>query len=363
MTKNNNRRSTIRTVAEYLNLSPTTVSLALRGDPSIPLETRNRVLAAAKELNYHYVSRARKSTERERLKRLVYCVKDYGDHPVVANPFYGQVLNGVQQACQEQNISLSFLAMDHDYPDHLELPPALTHDIDGILMSSPYTERVINRVAKVSGVPIVLIDNTFPSSPYDTVMADDFGGGYQITRHLLELGHTHIRLITGFTLNPDVPPSFKERYRGYSAACHDAGVTPLAAAFIPQEIEPNSIGRMDLYVQWLQSLIDAEPCLTAFFGAGDVFAIRTLQSLQSLGYNVPDDFSVIGYDDYEMASLINPPLTTIHSYKRALGAIAVRQLLMRIAGDDAPPLYIKVGVNLRVRGSSGGARNAAKVEA
>jgi LacI family transcriptional regulator len=353
MSKSNNRRSTIRTVAEFLNLSPTTVSLALRGDSSIPPETRNRVLVAAKELDYHYVSRVRKTPERERLKRLVYCVKDYGDTPAVANPFYGQVLNGVQQACQEQHVSLSFVTMVHDYPDSQELPPALTHDVDGIIMSSPYTANVLERVARVSGCPIVLIDNTFPGSPYDTIMADDFGGGYQVTQHLLELGHTHIQMITGFTLNPDVPPSFQERYRGYCAACEAAGVEPLLPALIPPEVEAHNIRRMDLYESWIQSLIVADPHLTAFFGAGDVYAIRTLQSLQSLGYQVPDEFSVVGYDDYETSSLVNPPLTTIHSYKRAMGAAAVRQLLARIAGDDMPPLYITVGVNMRVRTSSG----------
>lgn len=353
MSKNNNRRSTIRTVAEYLNLSPTTVSLALRGDSSIPAETRNRVLAAAKELDYHYVSRARKTSERERLKRFVYCVKDYGDTPVVANPFYGQVMNGAQQASQEQGANLSFVAMEHDYPDSQELPPALTHDVDGIIMSSPYLERVINRVAKVSGVPIVLVDNTYPSCPYDTIMADDFGGGYQVTRHLLNLGHTYIRMITGFTLNPDVPPSFRERYRGYFAACEDAGITPLPPALIPNEIEANNIRRTDLYKAWIKELIETETCITAFFCASDLYAIRTQQALQTLGYTIPDDYSVVGYDDYETSSLVNPPLTTIHSYKRAMGAAAVRQLFARIAGDAMPPLYITVGANMRMRASSG----------
>lgn len=363
MTKNSNRRSTIRTVAEYLNLSPTTVSLALRGDSSIPVETRNRVLIAAKELNYHYVSRVRKTSEQGRMKRLVYCVKDYGDNPVVSNPFYGEVLNGVQQACQEQNVSLSFLTMDQEFPDTQDLPAALTHDVDGIIMSSPYTEHVINRVSRFSGCPVVLIDNTFPSSPYDTVMADDFGGGYQITRHLIENGHTFIQLLTGYGSSPMMPPSFRERYRGYTTACLEAGIEPLPEMIIPQDEKLYSDHYLYIFNDWMRSVLLEKPYLTAFFGASDMPAIRTIQALQKFGYRVPEDFSVVGYDDYQTSRLINPPLTTIHSYKRAIGAAAVRQLLARIAGDDMPPLYISVGVTLLARASSGVARTHENVRA
>jgi|SRR5690606_24390558 len=353
-----NKRPTIRTVAEHVDLSPTTVSLALRGDESIPLETRNRVVAAAKELNYTFVPR-RKKPEKKRLKRLVYVIKDYGDQPVFANPFYGQILNGVEQACREADANLSFVVMPHDYSDTSELPVALTQNVDGIIMSSPYPRKVIDRISRLSRCPVVLVDNTFPGSPYDTVMADDYGGGYLVTRHLLELGHTHILTITGLALSLEIPPSFRERYRGYCAACEEKGIEPLPLAVVPEDVQVSPVARREPFQEWLASLLECYPETTAFFGSSDLFAVTTIQSLHAMNYRVPDDYSVVGFDNYDMANVMNPALTTIHSYKRGMGQVAVQRLLARIDGDDMPPLYTVVSTDLMVRASSGPARNAA----
>lgn len=349
---NKHRRTTIRTIAEYVELSPTTVSLALRGDESIPLETRSRVVAAAKELNYNFVPRKRKNLSRQ-IKRLVYVIKDYGDQPVFANPFYGQILNGVEQACREVDANLSFVVLPHDYPETSELPAALTHDVDGIIMSSPYPRRMVDHVAKVSRCPIVLVDNTFPGSPYDTVMADDFGGGYLVTKHLLDQGHSQILTITGLALSLDIPPSFRERYRGYCVACEHAGVKPLPMMVVPQDIPVSPTARREPFQGWMASMLESYPGATGFFGTGDLFALMAHQSLQNLKYRIPEDFSVVGFDNYEMANVLNPPLTTIHSYKRGMGQVAVRRLMARIEGDDMPPLHTIVSTDLVVRGSTG----------
>ncbi|MAS34060.1 MAG: hypothetical protein CL610_08635 [Anaerolineaceae bacterium] len=347
-----NKRPTIRTVAKYVDLSPTTVSLALRGDDSIPAETRNKVLAAAKELNYEFVPRKRKS-ERKRVKRVVYVIKDYGDQPVIANPFYGQILNGVEQACREADANLSFVVMPHEYPDTTELPVAITENVDGIIMSSPYPRSIVDRVASISHCPLVLVDNTFPGSPYDTVMADDYGGGYRVTEHLLEQGHRRIMVVTGLARSREIPPSFQERYRGYCAACTYWGIDLLPPAVVPEYIDISPSDRREPFQGWLGGILAEHPQVTAIFGVGDLFAIAALQSLQNLGYRIPADFSVVGYDNYEeMATIIKPPLTTIHSYKRAMGQVAVQRLLSRMEGDDTPPLYISVGANLVTRAST-----------
>jgi LacI family transcriptional regulator len=99
-------RPNLRTIADLIDLSPTAVSLALRGDSSIPVETRQRVLDAAEKLNYNYVPRTRKSGQ-TRLRRLVYVIHDYGDQSVTVNPFYGHILVGVEQACRQQRASVS----------------------------------------------------------------------------------------------------------------------------------------------------------------------------------------------------------------------------------------------------------------
>jgi DNA-binding LacI/PurR family transcriptional regulator len=351
------RAPTIRTIAEYVELSPTAVSLALRGDDSIPVETRNRVLAAARELNYDFVARRRK-TEKKLLKRFVYLVKDYGDHPVSANPFYGHILRGVEQACQQFDASLSFVIMDHNYAATSELPATLLSDVDGVIMAGPYDAAVIDRVAAEGDCPVVLVDNKYPGVDYDTVMADDYGGSYLITEHLIELGHTQIMMVAGLSRSFHIPPSYQERHRGYIDACKVYNIESRPLTIVPAYVEDKDVTeRVELYRPWLSSVIRENPGVTAYYGAGDTYAIPLLQTLQALGFRVPHDLSVVGFDDYDICSLMNPPLTTVHSHKVQLGQIAVRQLLSRINGDDMPPLNISVGVQVIRRASSGAAAN------
>jgi LacI family transcriptional regulator len=352
----NQAKPTIRTVAHHVQLSPTTVSLALRGDPSIPEETRLRVVEAARTLNYDYASRTRvRAPVAEATRRLAYVVKDYGDQPANTNPFYGRILQGVQSAWQAENGSVSFVVLAHNHPRSRALPVGLNDVFDGIIMSSPYPQHVIDRVAEYCSCPIVLVDNMIAGLPYDAVMSDDFGGAYMITRHLLHLGHAHIKPIMGSTRNLSVPPSFWERNRGYRAACHEAGVKPLEPAIVPQEIDHHNGGDLnlnDMYVNWVQQLLKATPEITAFFGASDLYAIWVMRSLERLGYDVPAQFSVVGYDDDDLSSVVHPALTTVHAFKRRIGEIAVRQVLGRMNGDDSPPSLINVGTRLILRDST-----------
>lgn len=348
------KRISLRTIAKQVDLSPAAVSLALRGDSSIPPETRRRILAVAEELNYEYVPQGQK-VAKVRVRRLAFVVKNYGDEPVTNNPFYGYILSGAEQICREQHVSLSFVLLPHEYPVTEDLPLVLLQDLEGILITSPYPKAFIKRISRESGCPLVLIDNVFPGSPFDSVMADDFGGGYQATEHLLDAGHTQIVVVTARTGNPDIPPSYQERYRGYCAACTAAGVRPLPPAVIPAISDQEIPSRNDqkAFQTWVQRLLEHASRPTAFFGAGDTIAMRVLTALQQLGVPVPQHCSVVGFDDLDHSKMATPPLTTINPHKPQLGRVAVEQLLARLDGKDAPPQYITLGTELVVRESSG----------
>ena len=108
-------------------------------------KTRQRILDAAGELQYEYVPRVRKSKQKH-LRRLAFIIHDYGDQSITANPFYGHVLAGVEQICREQDASLNFVVLQHEYPPTSALPAVLTHDLDGILLASPYPPNLILRL-------------------------------------------------------------------------------------------------------------------------------------------------------------------------------------------------------------------------
>jgi LacI family transcriptional regulator len=330
------------------------VSLALRGDSSIPPATRQRILAVADNLNYDYVPQSKKVGS-VRVLRIVFVVKNYGDRPATTNPFYGYILAGAEQICRERNASFSFVVLPHDYPVAEELPVVLRHDADGILLTSPYPMPLITRISQESGCPIVLIDNIFPGSPFDSVMADDFGGGYQATEHLIRAGHTRIVVVTARTGNPDIPPSYQQRYAGYCAACAAAGIRPLPPAVIPAVSDQDipSLNDHAAFRTWVRGLLQRSPNPTAIFGVGDTIAMRVLATLRDIGVAVPQHCSVVGFDDLEHAKTANPPLTTIRPHKRMLARVAVEQLLARIAQKDSPPHYIRLGTELVARESSG----------
>lgn len=345
-------RPSLRTIAEHINLSPATISLALRGDTSIPPETRERVITAAEDLNYEYVPRVKKS-EKIQLRRLAFVMHDYGDNPVTANPFYSHILSGAEQACRQQQVSLSFVVLQHDHPVTEELPPVLTHDVEGILLPSPYPLPLIKRLNRESDCSIVLIDNIFPESPYDAIMADDFGGAYQAVRFLIQSGHKHILMLTGRVPHSKVVPSFEARCQGYRTACSEADISPLTPVASPLNTILYSGEELECFKKWLKGVLERVPQLTAFFCVTDFHAVNVINALGSIGYRVPEDISVVGFDDLNFASIHQPPLTTIHSFKESMAHVAVERLLARLEGDDSPPQYIYLGTELIVRNSTG----------
>ena len=332
-------KPTIRMVAERAQLSPTTVSLALRGAKSIPLETRERVLEAANELNYVYSPRTRIAAQAD-IRYLVFVMPEVDNQPITTNPFYGEVLSGAEQACTAQNASLTFTVLSHREKTP-PFPGALLNTwLDGILLVGPYTQSLIEHLSNESGKTIVLVDNWTIGLPYDSVMADDFGGAYVATKHLLTLGHRFIGALVGWIDTP----SFAERYRGYCAACQDAGVKPQPAIEMGWD-------RGDISLS-VQQLLSNEPRLTALFCVADHYAVMAMEALRDLNIPIPDKMSVVGFDNEPIAHLAHPPLTTLNNHPRILGRLGVQRLLARIEGNDDPPQRITIGTELIVREST-----------
>jgi LacI family transcriptional regulator len=356
--KKTTARPTIRAVAQLAQLSPTTVSLALRNQESIPLETRERVFAAAAKLNYLYEPRAGKLANREAttlIRNLLYVVNDYGDIPLLANPFYGAILNGAVAASPSFNSYVHPAILQHDHEPDAALPEAISNGPDGILLASPYPAQLVTRVASSANCPIVLIDNLIPGSPYDSVMNDDFGGAYQAVQHLLNLGHRYVFMVMGQLkkpgVSPSIPPSVADRYRGYTAAMVDAGYTPFPTVEIPLDYSQTVPGRNEL-PQWLGNLLARSPRPTALFCNIDYYAVRIIATLTSLGYRVPEDISVVGFDDLDIAQMIHPRLTTVRINRSSMSKVAMQRLIARIEGDDSPALFIHVGAKLIIREST-----------
>jgi DNA-binding LacI/PurR family transcriptional regulator len=330
----------IRMVAAHVQLSPATVSLALRGSESIAPETRERVLAAARELNYIPAPRAER-THAAPTRHVLFMTKDFGDRPVTANPFYGEILSAAEGECVERGARLTFTLLPNSERGDEQLASIIsTHKPDGIMLVGAYAAPVVRHAAELSKAPLVLVDNVVPGLPCDSVMADDFGGAQLSTRHLIDLGHREIAAV----ISDIGSPSFDARYRGYSVACAEAGISVAP----PTE----AVWERPALRMALEQVLARQPRPTAIFCVADFYAVFVMELLRDFGLKVPDDVSVVGFDNFPIARMAHPPLTTLQNHPQALGRLAARRLMARINGDDEPHLNITVTTQLIVREST-----------
>jgi DNA-binding LacI/PurR family transcriptional regulator len=322
----------LQDIAKQLNLSLTTVSLALRDSPQIKEETRLRVRQVADAIGY--VHRLRPGPQVV-LQQITF-VNPYA----TTNYFYSDVLHGAELACRQQGVSLQFLRLDADLSEQELARFGAGH---GILLVGSIGEPFVRRI-KQSRLPVVLVDNNLPHLGLDRVLIENTGGAYQLTEHLIALGHRRIVVMPAVTAEP----SFRERVAGYRLAMEQAGLEP--RAFGP--VADVGDGRSErAFLAWLTG--GGRPDFTAIVALNDEQAVGLIHMLQDHGVRVPDDVSVVGFDDIAVAEVIRPALTTCRVPRDMLGQTGVRFLLHRAANPDAPAQALVHDVSLIERASSG----------
>ena len=338
------RKVTIDDIARHSGASRTTVSLVLRDKPGIGSDTRERVWTAAQLLGYQKrppapieagqtvlnIGLILRSRNRNKLARL----------PGV-NAFYSWVLAGVEAAARPQRMNLLYttLPVDDDnqpleFPDHL-----LAQRLDGVLLVGSFPESTIAEVANRHAGAIVLVDAPAGSHRYDAVISDNQAGGYQAVNHLIRHGHRRIALISPA---PEADPNFGQRRDGYLKALREHGLDPFFGKMTKDEAAAPTA-----------ELLRRHPEVTALVGCNDVFAINAMQAAQALGRRVPEDLSVIGFDDIELAAQITPTLTTMAVDKITMGRLALQSLSYRLAWPEAAKILTVIQPKLIERASVG----------
>lgn len=320
------RKVTIEDVARESDASPTTVSLVLRDKPGIGPDTRKRVLAAAQALGYQRRSPAPVEPGQTVLNVglvLRSAVRSGGMPLPVVNPFYSWVLTGVEAAARPQRMNLLYATLPVDDDNRpLDLPHhLLTQPLDGVLLIGPFAAETVAAVAGPQAGPVVLVDAPMGAHGYDAVASDNHGGAAAAVDHLVARGHRQIALVGP---HPRTDPNFSQRRDGYLQAIRAHGLDDYASQTAPDEIAAAT-----------GALLERHPRVTAVIGSNDDVAIRSLRAAQARGRRVPDDLSVIGFDDIELAAEIDPPLTTLAVDKVSMGRLAVQALSHRLAWPEA----------------------------
>lgn len=337
-----NERATMAEIAERSGVSLSTVSLVLRDKAGVGAETRQRVLEVARELGY--VPRRPAATLAPAISTVGLVLKADPDSLPAANKFYSHVVAGIEMACRRHQVNLLYATMTVDEDSRpVELPRLLVDDgsADGLLILGAYLDEALMRLVERRATPLVLVDSYAVVDRYDSVLSDNFAGAYQAVTHLVERGHRHIALVGG---HPQAYPSIQERQAGYQRALKDHGIADryLAECHIVDTAE---------IVEATARLLHDSPQVTALFGVNDDVAITAMDAARELGRRLPDDLSVAGYDDIDVAECLTPSLTTMQVDKLGMGRLAVQLLINRIEHPEANLVRAAIRPRLVVRNS------------
>lgn len=344
-------RVTMAEIAEKSGVSLTTVSLVLRDKPGVGPETRQRVQDVAKDLGYIL----RNSTTRSSLQmaNIGLILKSEPAYIPRTNPFYSYVLAGIEAACRQRHANLLYATMPVDQDSYpLELPRILVEEdvVDGLLLVGAFLDDTLARVVKHRSTPIVLVDAYATSRRYDAVVSDNFRGGYRAALYLIRQGHRHIGIVGG---HPHAYPSIRERQQGYTQALEDNG--------LPSEyIAECHIVDTEEVVEATTHLLRQNSQVTAILAANDETALAVMDAARKLDRQIPQDLSIVGFDNIDMAGRISPPLTTMHVDKVGMGRMAVQLLVNRIEYPESSPVAAAVRPYLVERSSVRKIENTAK---
>ncbi|HUS22488.1 MAG TPA: substrate-binding domain-containing protein, partial [Aeromicrobium sp.] len=209
------------------------------------------------------------------------------------------------------------------------------------LMSAPTSAQLV-ALSQVR-LPVVVIDPlNLPDTSVTSVGSTNFAGGLSATQHLLDLGHRRIAYLGG----PATSTTNQARMHGYRAAMEAAGVpVPIGYVRTPGFGYPDGMKEG-------AALLDLHPAPTAFFAAGDESAMGAIQAARDRGLRIPEDLSVVGFDDTEIAIMTSPQLTTVRQPLREMGAVALRTALRLAAGEKIESSHIELATELVIRGST-----------
>jgi LacI family transcriptional regulator len=338
---------TIHEVAKRSGVSVATVSRVFNGYPDVSPETRQRVLATARKLEYAPSAAARTLvTQRSQLVGVILYTGD--DHPDLQHPFFLEVLVGLKHALGQRGYDLVLLGSEQREPGgvHAYARRARHHRVGGVLvLSLDDADEPELRKLLASGTPVVAVDLVVGGERTSYVASDNVEGGRLAVRHLHGLGHRRIATIAGLARHKPAA----DRLLGYRAELRDLGLEGRA--------EYEAAG--DFYMQSgevaMRRLLALPEPPTAVFAASDMMAVGAIKAVVEAGLECPGDVAVVGFDDIQLAEYVRPPLTTIRQDKRGLGAAAARSLLQLMDDPQASPPAQVLPVELVRRGSCGGA--------
>lgn len=328
----------MKDVARLAGVSTSTVSHVINNNRFVSDSVRDKVMAAVEQLNYapSALARSLKLNTTHTIGMLVTSSN---------NPFYAEVVRGVERSCYERGYSLILCNTEEDAARmNRSMETLLQKRVDGLLLMCTENYRPSpDALSRYPSLPIVMMDWTPFEGANDIIQDNSLLGGEMATDHLIGRGYRKIACIAG----PQDKTTACQRLAGYRRAMQRAGLD------IPSGYEVHCDFEFAGGVQAMQQLLALAEPPQAVFAGNDAIAVGVYQALYQVGLVVPQDMAVIGYDDIELAKYLTPPLSTIHQPKDSLGELAIDALINRLQHPERDAQVLVLTPELVERASVG----------
>lgn len=333
--------STLEEVAKLAGVSRSTVSRVVNDHPNVRPEVRERVWKVIEEVDYHPNRAARSLASRR--SQIVGLVIPQEIHAVFSDPYFPILTEGIARACNEHDYTmvLGLITPEMQHPYRRLVRGGL---LDGVIVTSavqddPFVTRLLQ-----DDFPFVLVGRTPQHDGVSYVDADNIGGARTAVQHLMRFGYRRIATITG----PLNTIAGQDRYAGYQRGLRSSGLAHDPGLVVEGNFSEMSGNRA------MQELLALEAPPDAVFAASDMMAIGALKAIRAAGLRVPEDIALVGFDDIPLATLFDPPLTTVRQSISDLGYTAATLLFENLeSGGSVSPQRIILPTELVVRSSCG----------
>lgn len=324
---------TIQDVARLAGVSPITVSRVLNRSGYASDATRTRVEAAVAELGYVPNTLAR-GLRSKRTNTLALVMTD------ITNPYFTLIARGVEDTASNSGYTVIFCNTDESEAEEKKYLNILVQkQVDGILLVPACSNPQSLTFLRSNEIPFVLLDRSVPGTRADLIQCDSEQGAYNLTRHLIELGHKRIVTITG----PREVSTSQDRAAGYQRAMKEAGLADMVQVYY-------GFFTQDSGYKLTSQALTLHPRPTAILGANNFITIGILKALKDANFSIPQDISVVGFDDLPASLIVDPFLTVAAQPAYEMGSQATELLLKRIVGklpDSSQKIILPTEMILR----------------
>ncbi len=329
--------SSLKKVADKAGVSIATVSRVINNEDKVKPGTKLKVQRAIKELNYFPNRVAQRLRNVNRQNKLFGVVL-----PDIQNPFYVDVVRGIEDFAYENDFAVMIGNFGQDViKERLYLEILRSEEVDGFILAPTHENDANVKSLIASGYPVVCIDRGLKGMDVDVVKVNNEEGAYNATKYLINLGHQRIAHITG---DPSIPTTH-ERITGYKKALEDHEV----------EVDPELIvsKRSDHKsgVELMEKLLNLDRRPTAVFTANNLLTLGALETIHKQKIRIPDEISIVGFDDMYWSMSLNPPLTAVRQSGLEIGKRAAELLFQKIIDPKRPSVNLILKTELIIRDS------------